>query len=223
MRKSFALAVTCLAIWQGPAMAADIAVEPEPMVYDWSGFYAGAHVGYGEAQVDGEYGGDGFGLNPNGILGGLHAGYDFQLGSFVIGAEGDFSLADWSDETSPGVGAATVSADVDWLATLRARLGLALDSLLFYGTIGAAWADASASVLDNSVSDSVDFEDVGLVAGGGVEWGINERLSWKLEGLWFNFDDTIDTGSLLPPGSDPTDSITLDDAWVVQTGVRLRF
>jgi hypothetical protein len=69
----------------------------------------------------------------------------------------------------------------------------------------------------------VDFEDVGLVAGGGVEWGINERLSWKLEGLWFNFDDTIDTGSLLPPGSDPTDSITLDDAWVVQTGVRLRF
>jgi outer membrane immunogenic protein len=131
----------------------------------------------------------------------------------VIGAEGDFSWLDWSD--SAAVGAATASADADWLATLRARLGLALDNVLLYGTVGAAWTDASASISDTPDADSVDFDDAGLVAGGGVEWGINENLSWKLEGLWFNFDDTI--------GIATDDSVTLDDAWVVQTGVRFNF
>jgi outer membrane immunogenic protein len=217
MRRKIALAAFFAAMLQVPAMAADVEVAEEPLIYDWSGFYVGAHVGYGEGQVEGEYDSDAFSLDPNGVLGGIHAGYNLQLGSFVIGAEGDFSWVDWADSTAPVAGDAAASAEVDWLATLRGRLGLALDNFLLYGTIGAAWADASASVVDPTpgTGESVDFEDVGLVAGGGVEWGINEKLSWKLEGLWFNFDDTVDT--TIP------DSITLDDAWVVQTGVRLNF
>jgi outer membrane immunogenic protein len=215
MRREIALAGLFAAMLQAPAMAADVEVAEEPLIYDWSGFYVGAHVGYGEGQVDGEYDSNAFSLEPNGVLGGLHAGYNLQLGSFVIGAEGDFSWVDWAD--SAAVDTATVSAEVDWLATLRARLGVALDNFLLYGTIGAAWADASASVVDTGPVGSVDFEDAGLVAGGGVEWGINEKLSWKLEGLWFNFDDTSSFTA------DPADSITLDDAWVVQTGVRFNF
>jgi outer membrane immunogenic protein len=218
MRREIALAALFAAVLQAPAMAADVEVAEEPLIYDWSGFYVGAHVGYGEGQVEGEYDSDAFSLDPNGVLGGLHAGYNLQLGSFVIGAEGDFSWVDWAD--SAALDTATASTDVDWLATLRARLGLALDNFLLYGTIGAAWADASASVVDTApvYSQSVDFEDVGLVAGGGVEWGVNEKLSWKLEGLWFNFDDTVDTVDTVAD-----DFITLDDAWVVQTGVRFNF
>jgi outer membrane immunogenic protein len=203
----------------GPAAAADveIAPEPEPLVYDWSGFYAGAHVGYGEAQVDGNYQGSSFGLDPNGLLGGVHAGFNWQLGSFVIGTEGDFSWGDLEDSTTSGGGLGSASAEIDWLATLRARVGVALDNFLLYGTIGGAWSEAEAAVT-NGGAESVDFDEVGLVAGGGVEWGMNEKLSWKLEGLWFNFDDTVDleSGAL-------GDSTTLDDAWVVSTGIRYRF
>jgi outer membrane immunogenic protein len=202
-----------------PAIAADAeAPPPEPLVYDWSGFYLGAHVGYGEAQVDGLD----HDLNPNGIIGGAHGGLNFQLGSFVLGAEGDFSWGNWEDSAGPNNQGESVSVDLDWLATLRARLGLAIDNFLIYGTVGAAWTDAEASISDNVgpvTSGSVDFDDVGLVAGGGVEWGMNERLSLRLEGLWFNFDDTIGTDIVTDPG----DSVTLDDAWVVRTGISFNF
>jgi outer membrane immunogenic protein len=210
-----------------PALAADVEVapEPEPLVYDWTGFYLGAHVGYGEVQVDGLYDDGGatdftFGLEPNGILGGLHAGYDLQLGSFVIGAEGDFSWVNWDDSITAG--GLVASAEADWLATLRGRLGVALDNFLLYGTVGAAWTDAEASVTDGPTA-SVEFDDVALVAGGGVEWGFNQNLSVKLEGLWFNFDESNTTAPPFLPGSGNNDFIKLDDAWVVQTGVRLRF
>jgi outer membrane immunogenic protein len=222
----FALATICCVLLAAPAKAADVEVAPEPLVYDWTGFYVGAHVGYGEAQVDGEHEGEAFGLDPNGILGGVHAGFNWQLGSFVIGTEGDFSWGNWDDSAAlTGPDAESASAEVDWLATLRARLGLALDNFLIYGTVGAAWADAEASIVDPGLAPStgsVDFDDVGLVAGGGVEWGVSESLSWKLEGLWFNFDDTVSTGSLVSE-STAGDFIKLDDAWVVQTGVRYNF
>lgn len=214
----FALATISCVLLAAPAKAADVEVAPEPLVYDWTGFYAGAHVGYGEAQVNGEHETDAFGLDPNGILGGVHAGFNWQLGSFVIGSEGDFSWGNWDDSATLDPGE-SVSAEVDWLATLRARLGLALDNFLIYGTVGAAWADAEASIVDTPTG-SVDFDEVGLVAGGGVEWGLSESLSWKLEGLWFNFDDTV--ADPVPTGPS-SDFIKLDDAWVVQTGVRYNF
>ena len=86
-----------------PAIAADI--EPiieEAAAYNWTGFYVGAHVGYGEADVNGEFDQEDtgliFGLEPNGLIGGVHAGFDWQISSFVLGVEGDFSWADWEDE-----------------------------------------------------------------------------------------------------------------------------
>jgi len=214
-----------------PAIAADI--EPiieEAAAYNWTGFYVGAHVGYGEADVNGEFDQEDtgliFGLEPNGLIGGVHAGFDWQISSFVLGVEGDFSWADWEDDIGPNIDGENASAEVDWLATLRARLGFALDNFLVYGTVGGAWADAEYTANDPiegpPFSGSVDFDDIGLVAGGGVEWGIAENWSWKLEGLWFNFDDNEDASGLTGD-SDPGDFAELDDAWLVWTGIRFRF
>jgi opacity protein-like surface antigen len=96
-------------------------------------------------------------------------------------------------------------------------VGVALDNFLLYGTIGGGWSGAEATVTDG-MGESVDFDKAGLVAGGGVEWGMNEKLSWKLEGLWLNFDDTVslDSGA-------PGDSVKQDDTWVISTGLRYRF
>jgi outer membrane immunogenic protein len=215
------------------SQAADIdAIVEETAAYDWTGFYLGAHIGYGEADVDGTHDNIGepiidfpleWGMEPNGLIGGVHGGFNWQLGSILLGIEGDVSRADWEDQVGPNLDGETASTEVDWLATLRARLGLALDNFLIYGTAGAAWTDAEVTVVDTPTDvGSVEFDDVGLVAGGGVEWGIAENWSWKLEGLWFNFDDKQDTSGLTAD-SDPGDFVKFDDAWVVSTGIGFRF
>jgi outer membrane immunogenic protein len=229
MFERFALGVAFTALISVPALAADIEVAPEPEAafYDWSGFYIGAHVGYGEADVNGVHDDAGavpleWGLEPNGIIGGVDAGFNWQFSSIVLGIEGDFSFADWDDDVSNIIDE-SASAELDWLATVRARLGFALDNFLIYGTVGAAWTDAEITVSDApGDSGSVDFDDVALVAGGGLEWAWSERWSWKLEGLWFNFDDEEDTRDLTTD-SDIGDFVELDDAWVVWTGLRYHF
>ena len=118
----------------------------------WGGFYAGGHVGAaynlsksaidsvalangqnggaGTRGIDGGGGGGGavafasFQRNAA-ILGGLHAGYNWQSGQIVYGVEGD---ADLSADKSHAK-----------MASLRARLGYAYQSFLIYGTGGIAF------------------------------------------------------------------------------------
>ena len=94
--RSLLLAGLAGAVVPTSAMAADIArpvykAPPAgalPVTYDWTGFYIGGHVGYGWAKKDWT---DSFGLfdvssNPNGFLGGGQAGFNYQIGQFVLGA-----------------------------------------------------------------------------------------------------------------------------------------
>ena len=93
------LAVAGVAATSGTALAADISrpvykAPPAgvlPVTYDWTGFYIGGHVGYGWADKTWQ---DSFGLfgvsqEANGFLGGLQGGFNYQIGQFVVGAEGD--------------------------------------------------------------------------------------------------------------------------------------
>ncbi|MGH6875640.1 MAG: hypothetical protein ACREDW_11525, partial [Aestuariivirgaceae bacterium] len=52
----FLFGALCVGLMAGPASAADVEAEPPAdILYDWSGFYIGAHVGYGQADVSGEF------------------------------------------------------------------------------------------------------------------------------------------------------------------------
>jgi outer membrane immunogenic protein len=224
----FLLGAVCMGLVAGTAAAADVEAQPPAdTVYDWSGFYLGAHVGYGEADVSGDFrDSDTDSSDPspndlqlNGILGGAQAGFNWQINNFVLGAEGDVSVTDWSDSKA-GTAEEEISADADLLASLRARVGFAVDTLLIYATAGAAWSDAEYSAIDPPLAGSLDFDDIGLVAGGGVEWGMSEHTSVRLEGLHYDFDDKKSAGNLV---GDLDDSVTLDDAWVVRLGVNWRF
>lgn len=225
----FLFGALCVGLMAGTASAADVEAEPPPdTLYDWSGFYIGAHLGYGQADVGGEFrDSDTDSSDPspndlklNGIVGGAQAGFNWQINNFVLGAEGDVSATDWSDSKVATGDDAEISADADLLASLRARVGFAVDTLLIYATAGAAWSDAEYSVTDPPSADSVNFDDIGLVAGGGVEWGMSEHTSVRLEGLHYDFNDKQSTGNLV---GDPDDSVKLDDAWVVRLGVNWRF
>ncbi len=118
-----------------------------------------------------------------GLLGGVHVGYNWQEGAKVIGVEGDISFGD----------------KIDYLASLRGRLGYAMDSLLVYATAGVAFVGFEDKTIqadfgwgEKSFDISGD-NDVGLVVGGGAEVKLDPNWSLGVEGLYYFFGDSEDT------------------------------
>jgi opacity protein-like surface antigen len=148
-----------------PALAADLPLKVPPAaaaVWSWSGFYVGAHGGYGWGHDSLTDLNDPFfagkfpnftvtGFDPKGALGGLQAGANWQAGRLVGGLEGDLSFADIKGSSSgaaaplvlPGqisTGSIANSGAFDLLGSGRGRLGyLATPNVLLYGTGGVGW------------------------------------------------------------------------------------
>lgn len=143
----------------------------------WSGIYAGGHIGGTFTSIDAEGEDE---INPDGFTGGVHVGYNFQNGKTVYGIEGDFS---WTG------GKETYFGDViqqNYLASIRGRLGYALDNTLLYATGGIAWTEFEVK------GESPDFDFTGYVLGAGVEHKLSKNLSIKGEALHYRFDDEFD-------------------------------
>src|SRR5262249_51067999 len=140
------------------AMAADLPVKAPAMIaapaFSWTGFYIGAHVGYGwgtieSTNVNGNAPfppGSSHSTDVNGILGGVQAGYNYQFApNWVAGLEGEFSWSGIdgnSTEASVVPGFTTTRLDsghdkVNWLATATGRLGYAAGNWLWYVKGGA--------------------------------------------------------------------------------------
>ena len=93
------VAVLAVATLASPALAGGpIAVEPEPVLtpviepvmqpeVDWSGAYVGAQLGYADIDSNGS------GLDGHGTLGGVHGGYRWDMGQYVVGTELDWDKA----------------------------------------------------------------------------------------------------------------------------------
>ena len=133
------------------AVAADLPafVKAPPVVSaaPWTGFYAGAHFGYGwgnKAFVDNFPTPDGeldAAAAVRGGLGGLQAGYNYQFNWLVVGVEGDFTWTGMNNSFSCfPFGDQVCSAKPEWLGSVAGRLGVAYGPALFYLKGGAAWA-----------------------------------------------------------------------------------
>lgn len=118
-------------------------------------------------------------IGDTSFSGGVHAGYNWQAGSFVYGLEGSVSFAD----------------EIDYLASIRGRLGFAAGNWLFYGTGGVAFigTDTTGKITDQYGTgfryDTSD-DQTGYVVGGGVEVKLTHNLSVGVEGLYYGFDGT---------------------------------
>ncbi len=154
-----------------PASAADVPVRgpvykaaPAP-VFNWTGFYFGGHLGYGWGDVGA--------ADVDGFLGGLQVGYNWQLSpNFVFGVEADISGTDMNNPAP---------AHVDYLGTLRARIGYTWDRTMLYGTGGLAWNRAAVG--------GVHDTDTGYALGLGVEWAFAPNWSTKIEYMYYAFDN----------------------------------
>lgn len=164
-----ALALTALAGTSFAGNLADPVVEapvivpaPAPLT-DWTGFYTGLQLGYGDVDSDSGQ------LDGNNALYGFHAGYDYDLGNYVIGAELDYDKAD----IDLGGGA----ANIDSIARLKFKGGYDFGDTLLYATAGAARADTSVG------------DETGPFIGLGMTYRVTERYTVGAELLHHQFDD----------------------------------
>ncbi|NHB77267.1 outer membrane protein [Rhodobacter calidifons] len=172
-------ALTAPAFAGGPTAVADepvITAAPAPYVapgLDWSGAYVGAQLGYGDVDSNGA------GLDGNDWLGGVHAGYRWDLGNWVAGTELSY------DKANIALGP-TAGDELDSVLALKLSAGYEIGNSLVYGTVGAAQASASVG--------GVDLKDTGFLYGVGFDYAVNDRWTVGGELLEHKFDNYDGTG-----------------------------
>lgn len=166
-------------------------------------------------------------MSSAGFAGGVQAGYNWQLGNTVFGAEGDFGAFDLRKSVSANGSfpvtflgnsyALREGMSTDWLATLRGRAGVLVSpQVLLYGTAGLALTDfkSSSSYSDNAIGFAFPGGTgngagpglrLGWTVGGGGEWLLQGGWSVKAEYLYLDF------------GSESFDVVTTNSAAYVQT------
>jgi len=201
----------------GGAAADDIMVTKAPPPssiptdFNWTGFYAGGHLGY--AWGSSNWTGPGVSgsinlaepvdtLNEAGsFFEGLQAGYNYMLPNrVVIGAEIDASFPAFqnlagistggiSNFSSPTLGPVSYSETVLSSGTVRGRIGYAPDNWLFYATGGFAWSydQLTLTQLANGTTDRPFLWRLGWAAGAGVEVPILPHWTAQLEYLFTDY------------------------------------
>ena len=139
-------------------------------------------------------------LEPDGFLGGIHLGYNYQINQFVVGVEGDFDYANIQDsnpfsyETINGPVTGTLKLRSNWRGSARVRAGYAFDNFLIYATGGVAFADAS--LLTNGTGPSNTH--IGWTAGGGIEYAFTQNWIARIEARYTDFEKKTYQTSLGP-------------------------
>jgi outer membrane immunogenic protein len=208
-------------VWPGMAgggPTAAIAVKaPVAAVWSWSGFYVGAHAGYGWGH-DPSAASVPFaevnetdlilpvmmnGPNSHGYVGGFQAGANWQSGRILGGLEIDLSSTGIKGSTSasgfdvfgsPVAGSRTEKFDL--LGSARARLGyLVSPDLWLYGTGGLAWTRFEQTVMDQNLNGTIIATApswrFGWVAGAGGELRLgNSNWLARLEYLHYDFGNS---------------------------------
>lgn len=195
------------------AQAADLPQRPAPAplltptpVYNWTGIYLGLNGGYGWGHQDplnlitNRFDKSSVSFN-GGVFGGT-AGAQIQSGHVVIGFEADIDWAGMKGSATfvPTVGgvpinlaALSATTNIDWEATARARIGYAEQNWLFYATGGLAILGTKSSFTPPTgvgcsayftVNCSGTNKQIGAALGAGVEYGITQNVSAKLEYLY---------------------------------------
>jgi high affinity Mn2+ porin len=184
-----------------PAIAADVRLPVKAphiqSVFDWTGFYIGAHAGFGRGASSavltdpaitassGSFGG---------VIGGVQAGYNVQLSSgIVLGAEADITFPNYLPSNSIVNLLATPRSDVveqlDYAGSLRGRIGYASGHWLAYATGGLAWAGERFVNTPAIGSEEKELNvRLGWAAGAGVEYAFAPHWSLRLEYLYSRFE-----------------------------------
>ena len=189
-------------------------VHPVVAYYNWTGFYIGINGGY--VWGTSEWTVPPVSLKPTGWLVGGTLGYNYQIGSFVLGIEGDYDWANVKGSDTCAV-ISTCETKSTYLATARGRLGYAFDRWMPYVTGGAAFGDIKATSSLGLVSVTSSKNQIGWTAGGGLEYAFLGNWSGKIEYLY------VDLGSFDPGFATPVVmNVNLKEN-VIRAGLNYKF
>jgi len=225
-------------------------VAPPP-VFSWTGCYIGANFGGKIVDPRGTVTtqpvtaggltipGVPFSLDDGGQygtligIGGGQLGCNYQAGTWVFGIEGDIDVQDYAVTRRVGPpdllpGTLLVTGDSfdlrsRWEASVRGRLGYALDRLLIYATGGVGFFDLQVNsnwipvVVGGTLFPGTFASErktlIGPTVGGGVEYAVLQNVSLGLEGRysWYG-THTFNSGSVAAiattPGAAPVFAFT---------------
>ena len=216
----------------GPGGLKDAPYVEVPWV--WTGFYGGFTGGYGSG-VSMNYvspnanAPHGWAENdPSGVLLGGTIGYNFQFGpNWVAGAEADMSWSGMEGQQHMYIyDGHDWSGGWDGFATIRARIGYAFGTTLFYGTGGLALVHANEVIVGNDADESNFYQGwkTGYVVGAGVEHAFTPRLSGKIEYLYADGfgSESGPTGTISQPG-DQSYIHEIGSINIVRAGLNYKF
>jgi opacity protein-like surface antigen len=161
---------------------------------NWTGPYVGLQGGYGWGDSNGGLTISGFPIpyhpHPDGVIGGGHAGYLWQWGHWVFGAEGDLEGADITGSDTETHIANKVESRNNLDASLRGKAGFAIDRVLLYGTAGVAFGQVKTEYScptcnhptgPGSPYDVTSGVRIGWTAGAGAEFTVTPKWSVAAE------------------------------------------
>lgn len=193
--KSVLLAGLALAISTAGASAADAGSAAG---FVWTGGYIGLQAGYagGDSRYSNEWG-EFANHDPDGLFGGVYAGYNHQLSNnIVLGVEADISAGSidssvdhyWS-EGNIATGH-VANAKLKRSAALRARFGYAADRFMPYLAAGVSFGKYEFN-LDHNGAGTMDFKDerslTGWNIGAGLDFAVTQNVLVRAEYRYTDF------------------------------------
>ena len=174
---------------------------------NYTGLYAGAHIGHGAVQSDatGTHNGSGTPADPgpfgfasdfgddSAATGGVFIGYGINFNQFYIGLEGDLedSNADWDHARSPSGRNFSVEKMDTWGVSLRSGYVLDNGSLLYARAGHARTRFNTTWVKGNDPANDVDRDDrvSGTRLGVGAELPVSRSAFARLDYSYTDYDN----------------------------------
>ncbi len=230
LMKRLLLGAVAMIVFAAPAAAADLQARPRPytkapaytapeVVYNWTGFYIGGHLGgafAGNNSLEG---------NGGRFLGGVQGGFDYQFApNWVVGAEAQYSwLANNNNNGVLFPGGTLVTTRNDQLGSVTGRLGYTWGPALLYAKGGYAFRDnnnigVTIAGVPQPFTTNGRHQD-GYTVGGGLEYMFAPNWSAKAEYQYYNFGSTTFT-------TGPADILGTrfrNDEHTVKAGINYRF
>jgi len=184
-----------------------------PAIYDWTGIYVGGHIGGGillDSVSQNGLSPAGFNLvgsgnlSPAGVVGGAQIGANYEFAPWVVGIEGSWTDSAINGNTLIGCTACLIgptttiaqerfTSQAQWFAALTGRFGYAANDWLFYAKAGGAWMNVrytEDTLLVGGVTAATQVitdNRTGFTVGAGIEFGLVENLSAKIEYDFYDF------------------------------------
>jgi outer membrane immunogenic protein len=184
-----------------------------PAIYDWTGIYVGGHIGGGilvDSVSQNGVSAGGFNLantanlSPAGVIGGAQIGANYEFVPWVVGLEGSWTDSAINGNTLIGCSGPCITltpiaqerftSQAQWFAALTGRFGYAANDWLFYAKAGGAWVNVrytedllTTGAPVTAATQVITDNRTGFTVGAGIEFGLVENLSAKIEYDFYDF------------------------------------